>query len=188
MNEKTLKWLDISEMKILKHIIIISDRQNGETELGSIFYTRPFTEEYNLKKQQEDANNTETQIKKLFQEHPKQKNYPNDRIDEIIFESVKKNYPKSVLKNDTILFNVDFEKLDTLKNRLVIPCSIYFLPEFSNTGNFHEFVGKEFKAPQVNLNIYSYYKPEYMDRHIFYAIYNVTEENVLDKLRTVNFE
>jgi hypothetical protein len=189
MKERVLKWLDISEMKILKHIIIISDRQYGETELGSIFYTRPFTEDYNLKKQQEeDAISNETTIDRLLQEHPKQKNYPNDRIDEIIFESVKKNYPKSILRNDTILFNVDLEKLETLKNKLLVPSFIYFSPEFSNIGNFQEFVGKEFKAPQINLNIYSYYKPAYMDKQIFYATYNVIEENVLENLNTIKFE
>ena len=70
MKERVLKWLDISEMKILKHIIIISDRQYGETELGSIFYTRPFTEDYNLKKhQEEDAISNETTIDRLLQEH-----------------------------------------------------------------------------------------------------------------------
>lgn len=189
MNERILKWLDIDEMKILKRIIIISDRQNGETELGSIFYTRPLTNEYNLKKQQEeDENSSTTQLDKLLQEYPKQKNYPNDRIDEIIFEAVTKNYPKSIVKNDTILFNVDLEKLETLKNRLKISCSIYFSPEFSNIDNFHEYVGKEFKAPKIDLNIYSYYKPEYMDKCIFYATYNATEEDVLDKLKTVEFE
>jgi len=189
MKQKTLKWLEITEMKILKHIIIISDRQNGETELGSILYTRPLTEKYNFKKQQEeDLASEETGIEKIIKGYPKQKNYPSDRIDEIIYDSVTKQYPKSILRNDSILFNVDIEKLDLLKNRLIIPCSMYFSPEFSNIENFYEYVGKEFRAPQLNLNIFSYYKPEYLDRQIFYATYNVKEELVLDTLNSVKFE
>lgn len=189
LQEKILKWLNVKEIKILKQIIIVSDRQNGETELGSILYTRPMNESYNLKKQQEeDEKSTESSFDRLFKEHPKQENYPNDRLDEIIFESIKKIYPKSVLRNETILFNVDLDKIETLKNRIAIPCSIYFSPEFSNIGNYSAYLGQEFKVPLINLNIYSYYKPEFLINQNFYATYNLTEENILNSLEILNFE
>lgn len=190
MEERVLKWLEIHEMRVLKQIILISDRKNGETELGSVLYTRPLSDSYNFKKQQEEdeQSKTDNSLTRLIQEYPKQKNYPNDRMDEIIFDAVKKSYPKSLSRNDTILFNVDLEKIETLKNRLVIGSSLYFSPEFSNVGNFHSYVGRTFKAPSVNLNIYSYYRPEFLDGQIFYANYNATEEDVLDLLKTVKFE
>jgi hypothetical protein len=187
MEEKTLKWLEISDLKILKQIIIISDKQNGEYELGQLIYTRPLTTEYNLKKQ-EDEDRTTTQIDRLLQEYPRQKNYPNDRIDEIIFESIRKIFPKSILRNDTIFFNVDEEKLSTLKNKNVTKSAIYFSPEFSDIVNVFDYVGKSFKASGIEINIYSYYKSDLLNGRVFYANYNLIEENVLEKLNTVKFE
>ncbi|MFA0960350.1 hypothetical protein AB9P05_00940 [Roseivirga sp. BDSF3-8] len=190
MEEIVLKWLKINEMKVLKQIIIISDRKNGETELGSILYTRPLTENYNFKKQQEEDEKEKDSDSwsRLLQEYSKQKNYPNDRIDEIILEAVKSSYPKSIVRNDSILFNVDSEKIDVFKNRMVIPATIYFSPEFTHVGNFYDFVGKEFRAPKANVNVYSFFKPEFLEGHIFYASYNASEENVLEDLKTVEFK
>jgi|GEM_PF-1317555 len=191
MEERVLEWLDMDEMKVLKQIIIISDRKNGETELGSIIYTRPLTEQYNFKKQQEEDEKASDSIARLVQEYPKQKNYPNDGIDKIILDAVKNSYPKSVLRNDTILFNVDSEKINVLKKRMVTPSTIYFSPEFSNASmfsNFSEFVGKQFKAPKINLNVYSFFKPEFLEGHIFYANYDAKDANALDALITVKFE
>lgn len=188
MEERILKWLNLDEMKILKQIIIISDRQNGETEIGRLLYTRPLTKEYNLKKQKEEDEKVNNQLNRLFHEYPKQKNYPVDRIDEIILDSVKKTYPKSIVRNDTILFNIDLEKIAVLKNRNLIKSAIYFSPEFSNVANFYEYVGREFNAPKIDINIYSYYKPDFIEGQIFYANYNANEQQELDELLTVNFE
>lgn len=187
MEEKILKWLDINDLKILKQIIIISDKPNGEFELGQVIYTRPLTTEYNLKKQEEEDKTTNS-LERLLQEYPKQKNYPNDRIDEIIFDSIRKTFPKSILRNDTIFFNVDEEKLSLLKNKNVIKSAIFFSPEFSDIVNVFDYAGKTFKATQIAINIYSYYKTDLLEGRIFYANYNVTEENVLDRLNTVKFE
>jgi hypothetical protein len=188
MEERILKWLNKEEMRILKHIIIISDRQNGETELGSILYTRRFSENYNLRKQKEEDEKEENSLNRLFHEYPNQKNYPVDRIDEIILEAITNKYPKTIVRNDTILFNLDLEKIEFMKNRNVIKSAIYFSPEFSHTTNFYEFVGKEFKAPRIDINIYSYYRPEFLDGQFFYANYNVLEQQILDDLKTVDFK
>lgn len=187
MEEKTLKWLDIADLKILKQIIIISDRLNGEYELGQVMYTRPLTTEYNLKKQEEEDKTTSS-IERLLQEYPRQRNYPNDTIDEIIFGSIRKIFPKSILRNDTIFFNIDEGKLSLLKNKRVIKSAIYFSPEFSGIVNVFDYVGKSFKAPRIGINIYSSYQSELLEGQIFYANYNITEEKVLEKLNTVKFE
>lgn len=188
MEERILKWLDENEMRILKQIIIVSDRQNGETEIGSIVYTRPLSPTYNLSKQKEEYKKAENSLDRLFHEYPKQENYPVDRIDEIILTSVKKSYPKSIVRNDKILFNVDLEKLKRIKNKNVLNSSIYFAQEFSNITNFSEFAGKEFKALKIDIKIYSYYRAEYLDGQIFYANYNIQEQNILNDLKTVIFE
>jgi len=187
MEEKILKWLDINDLKIWIQIIVISDRQNGEYELGQLIYTRPLTTEYNLKKQ-EDEDKTTSTFERLLQGYPKQKNYPNDRIDEIIFDSIRKTFPKSILRNDTIFFNVDEEKISLLKNKNITKSAIYFSPEFSDIVNVFDFVGKTFNAPRIGINIYSYDKSDLLDSQIFYANYNVEEEIVLKNLHSVKFE
>ena len=150
MEHRTLKWLDISEMKVIKHIIIVSDRNNGETELGSIIYTRPISDTYKFQKEKEEQQtDVESRISRLLKEYPNQKNYPSDLIDEIILSSIQKTYPKSFLRNDTIFLNVDKEKLDNLKNRNSFNSKIYFSPQFSQFDHYEDYVGKEFRAPVI---------------------------------------
>jgi len=175
-------------MKILKQIIIVSDRQFGEAEIGRIIYTRPLTEDYNLKNQQEESDKQTDPLAKFFPEFPSQKNYPVDRIDEILLAAVRALYPKSLVRNDTILFNIDQEKIDVLKNREIVKSSMYFSPEFSNYFNLHEFNGKTFRAPKINFAIYSVYQPDFLKGQIFYATYPAEKQAVLDKLGTVHFE
>lgn len=186
METITIKGLD--DPKILKQIIIISDKNGFEIELGSIFYTRPFSQDYNLIKQSQENEKESDPINRLLQEYPKQKNYPEDEIDLIISDSVRKAYPKSIVRNDTILFSIDLEKLKVLKTRNVIKSSMYFSPEFSKVSNFYDYVGKEFKAPAVNINIYSYYKSEFLKEEPFFANYDATNPNTLEKLSIVTFE
>ncbi len=188
METTTIKWLDVSELRILKQIILVSDRNNNEVELGSLFYTRPLSEDYSLIKQQQDDEKTADTLSKFLQEYPKQKNYPEDEIDVMILNAIKRQYPKSIVRNDTIFFNVDIEKLRILKNRNVIKSTIYFSPEFSHISNIHEYVGKEFKAPEIDIAIYSYYNPESLQGQLFYANYDITNPTILDKLATAYFE
>ena len=54
MSEKIIEGLDIQECKILKQIIIIDDKQYGESVIGNIFYKRNFSDNYNLIKQKEE--------------------------------------------------------------------------------------------------------------------------------------
>lgn len=187
METKTLKWLDINDLKILKQIIIISAGQNGEYELGQIIYTRPYTTQYNLKKN-EEKDITANNANRLLHEYPKQKNYPNDRIDEMIFDSIKQTFPKSILRNNTIFSTLDQEKLSLLKKKKIIRSAIYFSPEFSENENVFDYVGKTFKAPKIGINIYSYFKSNLLEGRIFYANFNVIEEVVLEKINTVTFE
>ena len=189
MKQCDLRWLDVSEMKVLKQIILVSDRDGGEVELGRMIYTRPLSEKYNFKIQDaEDGNDSEKSVDRLFQEYPKQENYPNDRLDEIIMTSVRNSYPKSMLRNESILFNVDLEKIKTLTNRRAVPSTMYLSPEFSNAGSYSEFVGKEFRAPRIEFNIYTYYNPEFLEGNIFYGTYNVSEESILELFNEVGFK
>ncbi|MBE7693732.1 hypothetical protein G1K75_12760 [Tenacibaculum finnmarkense] len=189
MATRTIKGLDNKECKILKHIVIIADRQFGESIIGNIFYKRNLSEKYNLLKQkEEDDKNGEDRILRLLKDYPKQENYPKDRIDEIIFESIKDIYPKSILRSELIIFNTDLERLETHKNKNKINSKIYFTPKIQDYSNIYQFVGKSFDSPEIELNIFSDYNNEIRKGQSFSASYFIEEENLLNELILVEFE
>lgn len=186
MEEKTIKLLEINEMKILNQIIIISDMQNCEMELGRILYTRPLTVNYNLKKQQEEKKEN-VQPFTICQDYSKQNNYKFDRLDEIILESVKKKYPKASIISDTIFFDVDLEKINIFKKRYVMKSDIVFNSEPPNITNFQSFTYKP-NEQKFDINIYSNSHTQLLNCNHFYAFYKATEHLILDTLSTVSFK
>jgi hypothetical protein len=145
------------------------------------------TLDYNFKKQQGE-DKIKSIFERLIQGCPNRKKYPNDRIDEIIFDAIRIKNPKSILRNDTILFKVDEEELSQLKNKKVVKSSIYFSPDFSDVLNVFDYIGMSFKAPKVSINIFTYYNSDILNGHFFFTNYSVTEENVVEKLSSVKFE
>ena len=187
METKELKWLDCSEFKVLKQITLISNSPNSEYEIGTILYSRPLTHMYNFKKQEQEDRTT-TPMQRLLQGYPNQKNYPHDRIDEIIFDAIKSRFPESGLRNSTILFNIDEENLRNMKNRQISESEICFLPDFSGADDIFSLSRREFKAPRMKLNIYGFCKSILLENLFFIGYYNISEEDVLDSLKTVTFE
>lgn len=189
METITIKWLSPDEFRILKRIVIIGDRNSSEVELGSIFYTRELTDDYAFKKpMQEDESD---QISRIMSGYPKQENYPNDELDEIIIEAIRKSFPKSIVQNDTILFTVDLDKLQVMKRRNIAPAVMYFSPDFSHFYDLARYVGKEFKAPALPVNIYTYYNTETLSGQVFYAdcaAYEAESLEPIPKLKTLKFE
>jgi hypothetical protein len=188
MEMKELKLLDSSEFKVLKQITLISDRPNSEYEIGTILYSRPLTPTYNLKKQEQEDRTT-TPMQRLLQEYPNQEKYPHDRIDEIIFDAIKSCFPKSKLRNSTIIFDFDEENLRNIKkSRQISESEMYFSPEFSGDDDIFSLSGRVFKVPRMKLNIYSFCKSTLLENLSFIGLYNTSEEDVLDSLETVTFE
>ncbi len=188
MLTKTIKGLNQDEQRILKQIVSVLDRHNNESEVGSILYSRLITEEYNLIKQAQEDEKQSNSIDKFLTEYPKQKNYPVDEIDRIILGAIKSIYPKSIVKNELILFNVDLERLQVLRNRNIIKSEMYLCPDLANVYNPGQYAGKEFKVPTITFNIYSYYMSEFLEGQTFFAKYNLMNKEVLEKLSHVKFE
>ncbi|WP_134087779.1 hypothetical protein [Olivibacter sp. XZL3] len=184
METRILDWLQINEFRILKHIVVIVDRNHNETELGSIFYKRELTENYKFANQQKDQ---EKENNANFLNGPAQKTFPSDDADHIILQAIKERYPKSYVRNDTILFNVDLEKLSVMKNRNSIAGQLYFTPEFSNA-DVYSHAGKSFPAPKIDFHFYSYYNPESIYPPHFFAHYPAENQDVLKLLDTIHFE
>ena len=148
MKTKTIEGLNIEDCRVLKEIFIIGDRNFGESTIGQIFYKRKINENYNFIKQKEyDERKENTLLEKLLEGYPKQENYPNDELDDLILSGIKQQYPKSKIKNSLILFNIDLENLEILKNQNRFPSKFYITPVINNMSDFFMYSGKSFESP-----------------------------------------
>lgn len=187
METRILEFLPLNQLKVIKQIRLIEERNGNATIVGHIIYTRPLTTEYNLKKQEEDDNSNHDQLAKYLLEYPRQYNYPEDEMDILLFSTIKKSYPKATLRNDTILFNVDLDKIKFLKGQYNSKAIIYFTPHFPDITNAIEYVGKQFKSPVVPITIYTN-SSELPKDFSFFAHYPASDQGILKKLAFIKFE
>ena len=188
MKTKTIQGLNIEDCRILKKISIIADRNYGESEIGQIFYKRKINENYNFIKQAEADKIEKNRFENLLYGYPREENYPNDEFDDLILDGIKYKYPKSIVKNDLILFNSDLENLEILKNQNLIPAKLYFIPKINDTSRIFLYAGKEFNSPEFDLNIYSNYSTEFQRKHIFNAEYDIESQDVNYIISNIEFE
>lgn len=110
-----IKVLPLSQWKILKKIILYDE---NNVNFGCIAYTRSIDQ---------SVNNYMEIMNNIFSG-----NYPPDDMAELILDAIKGRYPKSKVMSDTILFDVDQNKIDNIKNCGVINNVIIFIiPELS---------------------------------------------------------
>ncbi|WP_461378042.1 hypothetical protein [Cloacibacterium normanense] len=189
MKTKTIEGLNIEDCRVLKEIFIIGDRNFGESTIGQIFYKRKINENYNFIKQKEyDERKENTLLEKLLEGYPKQENYPNDELDDLILSGIKQQYPKSKIKNSLILFNIDLENLEILKNQNRFPSKFYITPVINNMSDFFMYSGKSFESPELDLNIFSNYSNIFMENHSFSFHYDIENNNLKTLLSTIEFE
>lgn len=187
METKILEFLPLRDLKIIKQIRILEEKNNQINHIGHIIYTRPLTPEYNLKKQEEEDKNNPNPLDKHLLEYPRQYNYPQDEMDIIIFSAIRKLYPNSILRNDTVLFNVDLDKVKFLKGQHNSKAVIYFMPHFSDITEAYQYAGKQFKSPAIPIMIYS--NSSSLPTNIyFHANYPADDQEVLKKLESIKFE
>lgn len=110
---REIKFLPVEEMSVLKQVYIVSDFQGtGDFRIGYLLYLRKLSDTYRFVEVEEE--------KKDFNYHltyPKQEYFPNDVLDELILQSVKNIYPKSYTFSHSILFTMDLELIERLKDR-----------------------------------------------------------------------
>lgn len=185
METVTISPLSGDEQKILKRITLISSRNNYDVEFGNIFYTRPLTTEYRFTKQETEGETQTERIVRLIKGYHRQEDYPSDEVDSIILNAIKNNFPRSVVKNDTILFNTDLSKIELLKRRRGVKVEIYFSHEIDS---IYDFPVNAFKALKGQLNVYGCSDPKFIEGQIFYAYYNTSNTSIIDKLKLVRFK
>jgi predicted aldo/keto reductase-like oxidoreductase len=151
MDKKTISWLELKDMRILKQIILISNKAIGDYEVGQILYTRPLSKEYRFKKLSNEEKETNS-FDRMFNND--QNKYPVDKMDLMILDAVKSKFPKSVCNSDTILFNTDIEKLLILKNKQVSKSIFHFQPAFESFENIITAIGNKYSYIELPINIY----------------------------------
>ena len=189
MNVKTITSLEPNEFRILKHIQISTDAKfNGYPNL-SIIYKRKFSDDYKFSQPKPEENTAKNRIIRLMNEYPKQENYPNDRIDEIILKSIMDVYPNTSLRNELIVFNVDLEKIDRIKNGDSNKGTIIFSPTLADYTNLTKYAGRSFSSPEIEFTVFNkgliknVTTVNFMARYLF-----PDEENLLDRIKEIEFE
>lgn len=186
MNEiiSEVRCLDPSEWRILK-VIRLSGRIGKETKYvkGVLLYTRPFSTDYKLKARP-DVPSIEKCLYGLREE-----DYPNDRLDEIILNAVKAQFPDSICSTDRILFEDDLEKVDRFKKKASITAEMLFSLNFQGV-DLYVNEGELFNEKRLSLNIYTDCPREKILENLsFKASYRVVSEKPLvDVLASVKFE
>ena len=188
MENGIAKILNQDELRILKKIVVITEIQNSEIELGIILYTRILNDVYNLKQNSAFNNDSKKSLETALKDNLSQIKYPSDKIDTIIYDSVKKRFPKSIVINDKILSHDDLVKIKEVKKLNSFKATMHFAPELSKVINFSKYINRRFSSPFVEFQIYSNYKHEFFSDNIFYANYEIDDTDIFDNLKQVFFE
>ncbi|WP_143822016.1 hypothetical protein [Mucilaginibacter pedocola] len=183
--QSILKVLDPSDMRILKHIYIIADGKHGDYHLASLIYLRKASENYKIiEGQQEEISDFEN----LFNEHPKQENYPVDVVDSLVINAVKNAYPKSIVKGDIVVFNSDVEKIQILKNRRIKQVYLNITPNIADLYNdLPKLRSMSFSGLDIPLNIYTDYNPNKISHLRFFAKYKLDDVTAIEDFKEVEF-
>lgn len=182
MKTTTIKILPIEELRIIKQITLISQFANNQDySIGYILYERKLTKEYKFVETPEEEKDF-----KYYMEYPRQDSYPNDNIDELILQSIRNSFPKSTLRNHSIICNVDIDKKERMQNREFRINNIQFTPNFSQI-DMNDLKGKSFEGLNISIKVYNDYKLEGIENLFFQGYYNLNDLNVLDELDTIQF-
>lgn len=120
VNDNVIRPIDEKEWCILKMIILNIPTQYGAQDVAYFMYKRPFDVGYKIKDNAEPVN--------LFEEYPRQKDYPHDEIDILIFRAVQEKYPLSRLQNKLVIFNADRDTVNVLMDPPAEEGKITLLP------------------------------------------------------------
>lgn len=165
--------------RIVKQIFIVTNSNDKDITLGYVLYERKLSEEYKFKETPKEERDFS-----YYLEYPKQDTYPNDSIDDLILQTFRNQYPKSSLKNYSVLCNINVNNIETMKNKHVEKFYFGITPDFSGVDTY-SLAGRSFGADQKEINLYSDSKVGTISRVSGY--YELNDNATIEKIRTVNF-
>lgn len=181
-NIKTISILPMEEIRVIKQIMIISEfANNREYSIGYILYERKLSDTYKFKetpKEQRDFS--------YYLEYPRQDSYPNDNLDDIILQSVRNTFPKSTLRNYSLICNVDRDRIQMFQNRQFEQSEIAFTPDFSQI-DIYELIGQSYSGLRKPIKIYNDFTKESIQNLYFQGYYNLGDKQILNKIDKIVF-
>ncbi|MBQ0733894.1 hypothetical protein [Aquimarina celericrescens] len=174
----TFKILPTSEMKIIKKIELITSNSNDmDIVAGFIIYKRELSSKYSFTEQTKNRNSLHRPLKYL-----KHDEYPKDNIDQLILETIQKEFPKARLRNNLLFSTSDVEYYDKLIKRPYEEAELIIEPDF---------LGMEIQEPESkiitrfwrNVNIYVNHSKESIKNITFKGNCDFTNrEHICDQL------
>lgn len=174
--------LDFKDWKIMKEIHIVSHNSyDQEIVIGVIAYLRSIQTDYYLKKDTEP-----NEFLRLLH-YPKQELFPQDYLDEIIFNSIKDKYPKSFIRNTEISFDSDIEKIKIITQVPKNTAKFEVRPNFSQV-DLSKLVGQTFSFFIKDINIYQHFTADSIKGHYFTGICDFEKQSeTYQKLNEIEF-
>ncbi len=147
--KNTFTVLPIEQMKIIKRINFVTENKfNQDIIIGFIIYERNLSPTYKFDSKKTDENRFSYLVS-----YPKQESYPNDEIDNLILNTVKGIYPKSLVHNELLFSSIDVENLERLVKRPNEKTIFIISPDFSEM-DVTDLIGKQFNCFRKSVNIY----------------------------------
>jgi len=182
MGTKTIEFLPLDEMRIVKQIIIVENyKSDTDSVIGYILYERPLSQEYKFKLIPERERDFS-----YYLNYPKQEYFPSDNIDDILLQAVRNSHPKSEVRNHSLVCNVEIDRINTLKNMRVESGNIRITPDFSGV-DIYSLAGRNFNFAEQEINIYASLPIENPNDKCFFGYYDITDTEIVNKIMNVKF-
>ncbi|MDC1809115.1 helix-turn-helix transcriptional regulator [Bacteroides uniformis] len=168
-----IKPLENGRMYIVKIITINAPTLYGAQDVGYIMYERKLSPEYKF-----TENNTPVG---MFEEYPRQKDYPHDELDNLILRVIQDVYPNSKLYNKFVFFNTDLEHIERLKQPLSKDFTIRIQPFVSD---LKKIMGRTLYQRELKFNLYRSFPFDTL-RTDFFSTYSLDQDDmILEQLKT----
>ncbi|GEM_PF-1221181 len=181
MRENIISFLPVEKMRIVKKVTLVAKFKEQEFSIGYFLYKRNFSGNYKMLEVAEE----EKDFSYSF-EYPQERLFPVDEIDNLILQSVRTKYPKADIRSYLITSTLDQENLVRMKDRPFENGEFVFHPSFASV-DINKFVGKEFIQLVTDIKVYSVYKKEEIKDLTFVGYFDVRNQQILDKIREVQF-
>lgn len=113
--DETIRLLSEHGMKVVKRIKVEHENANGRLSFGDVVYLRDFTQKYRM--HQKEVVNERERMEKMIHGTP-QSEYPDDELDNAIFEKIRDRFPGSRKRSDLMLFSTELRNLQLLSRSL----------------------------------------------------------------------
>lgn len=125
--DETIRLLSEHGMKVVKRIKVKYEGANGRLCLGDVVYLRDFTQEYRM--HQKQVVDERERMERMIHGTP-QNEYPDDELDNAIFEKIQERFPGSRKISDLMLFSTELRDLQLLSRSLYRSFTFSVEPEF----------------------------------------------------------